>query len=141
MEKIIILMVGCSGSGKSTKAIQHMNNVDNSVLVSADHFFEKDGKYIFDGGKLGQAHSSCQSKFLQYVKENRPLIIVDNTNTTARERDFYIKTGKQYGYKVMVDVLNTDIDTCASRNVHGVNKEIVNKQASRIDLKPGFYEI
>ncbi len=41
----------------------------------------------------------------------------------------------------MVDVLNTDIDTCASRNVHGVNKEIVNKQASRIDLKPGFYEI
>ena len=141
MDKTIIIMVGPSGCGKSTKAKQHMDNVDNSVLVSADHFFEKSGKYVFDGGKLGLAHASCQSKFLEYVKENKPLIVVDNTNTTARERDIYIKTGKQYGYKIMVDVLNVDIDTCAARNLHRVNREIVSKQASRIDLKSGFYEV
>ena len=141
MENTVIIMVSCSGGGKSTKAKQHMAGVDDAALVSADHFFEKDGKYNFDGGKLGQAHTSCQAKFLQFLKEGKSLIIVDNTNTTAREREFYAKAGNQYGYKVMVDVLNTDIDTCAARNVHGVNREVVAKQAARIDLKPGFYEI
>ena len=141
MEKTVIIMVSCSGGGKSTKAKQHMANVPDAALVSADHFFEKSGKYIFDAGKLGAAHTSCQAKFLEFVKEGKSLVVVDNTNTTDREREFYIKTGRQYGYKIMVDVLDTDIDTCAARNTHGVSREVVAKQAARINLKPGFYEL
>ncbi len=140
MEKTVILMLGCSGSGKSTKAKQHMAGVEDAVLVSADHFFMQDGKYNFDPIKLGRAHSACQAKFLEYVKEDKPLIVVDNTNTTNRERRFYVDVAKHWGYKVMVDVLDADLGDCAARNIHGVSREVVDKQASRIDLKPGFYE-
>ncbi len=137
----VILLVGPSGCGKSTKAKKYADTIPGSVIVSADYFFDISGEYKFDPTQLSAAHSYCQSKFLQAVKDDKPLIIVDNTNTTARERKFYISTAKNNGYKIMVDVLNVDPEVCAARNIHSVNKETVLRQSNRIDLKPGFYEV
>ena len=102
MKKVIIMM-GASGCGKSTKArnFMRMHPRVNKAIVSADnHFLGEDGVYRFDRQQLSQAHTECQQAFVAALDESKELVIVDNTNTTAKERSFYISVAKDYGYEV-----------------------------------------
>ena len=49
MRKVII-MRGPSGSGKSTYIQKHF---PDAYVCSADHFFIKNGEYVFEPAKIG----------------------------------------------------------------------------------------
>lgn len=51
------LIRGLPGSGKSTLAQQFAS--EGWLHYEADHFFERNGQYVFDPSLIGQAHQDC----------------------------------------------------------------------------------
>lgn len=120
MKPIVYIMRGLPGSGKSTWI---RNNVPNAVVCSADHYFERNGKYDFDPKLLPQAHEACMNNFKKAILGYEDQIVVDNTNLSAWEYEKYVEFAKQNGYQVEIVNIGdgglTD-DELAARNTHGV---------------------
>jgi predicted kinase len=125
--KVLILPVGASGSGKSTfsKFIETLH--PDCEICSADLFWG-DG-YDFDPSKLGQAHAWCKDQVELNMLKRTACIIVDNTNTTGKERKPYIELAEKHGYVVVSYVVQ---NLHGSENVHGVPAEVVAKQKEKI---------
>lgn len=140
--KTVILMVGCSGSGKSTKAQEYASEHPGTAVVSADNYFMRDGNYEFVASLLHKAHAFCFEEFMKALaSDSVQTVIVDNTNTRHRERETYIKAAKSLGHSTYLWVLDVDEKVAAERNIHAVPLETINRQAHRIDTPIGFYEV
>lgn len=135
----VVLMRGISGSGKSTYIKNHF---PDAVVCSADHYFiDNQGKYNFDRNKLGAAHGSCKANFAKALKERKPLIVVDNTNTKLSEMKPYVDMAKHHGYRIEVVRLDTPPHVAADRNVHGVPPEAIDAMHRRMaDIPPEWNE-
>ena len=125
----VIILRGVPGSGKSTQTKKY----PDAYIVSADHYFMDDkGVYRFDMAKIGAAHGQCKGRFEAALKALKPLIIVDNTNTTVKELKFYVEAAKTAGYEVEIVRIDCDPEVAAKRNVHGVPKSSIFKMAARL---------
>lgn len=129
-----IILRGLPGSGKSHLAKLIVNHAEGVYrLCSADDFFVRDGKYKFDGSRIGLAHDYCWRSFVEGI--NLKLnIIVDNTNTTKKEYERYVDYAKNNGYIVSivtVDTLLSD-EELAKRNTHGVPALTISKMRTRL---------
>jgi predicted kinase len=132
MPKVIIL-VGCPGAGKST----WISKIPTAHKVcSADHFFCRKGEYEYDAKLIGVAHKVCFQNYMAAIAAKEELIIIDNTNTRARERRGYVWEALQAGYEVYLKVFPVPDK---NRNIHGVPWDKVLSMAAKIDLEPGFY--
>lgn len=121
MAKVYILR-GISGSGKTTYIL---NNFPEALVCSADHFFMKDGQYVFDQKLLGKAHQYCFRTFIEAIQSKAPLICVDNTNTSAWQISPYYIAAETFGYDVEIIELNVDPEVAAKRNLHGATDRII----------------
>lgn len=127
----VIIMRGIAGSGKTTYVRKHF---PEAFVVSADHFFERDGEYRYDRVKAGEAHADCFARFCAAVEQRKPLIVVDNTNTQRWEFERYLYHAIDHGYEVRTVALTCESDVAVDRNVHGVPKEAVYRMAQRMQL-------
>lgn len=143
--KTLILMQGCSGSGKSTvakwlangfnwqniKPEVTINGTDKTILFgelgespsaihSTDNYFIVDGEYRFDKSKLSENHGKNIAAVEADMKINRALIIVDNTNTKYEHAKRYMDLAKKYGYTIRTLRVEADLDEC--NNIHGVDR-------------------
>ena len=50
------------------------------VIVSADEYMTKDGRYNFDVSKLSKAHRFCQTRCREAVMERKKIVMVKNPN-------------------------------------------------------------
>ena len=119
VEKELYIMVGLPGSGKST----FIKDLTNPIICSADHFFERGDEYNFDATKLGAAHLASKNKCLDSMLQSKPLIVIDNTNLTDKDRKPYEEMAQKYGYSITYVVFEPDkknIKKLAKRNLHGV---------------------
>lgn len=139
--RVMYILRGPSGSGKSTwgSKFQARLSKAETLIVSADHFFEQDGEYNFNPALLGKAHADCQRKAWQFVdlmsdRDDIPVavLIVDNTNTTDWECDPYRLLAELYGWEVREKVFMADMRTCAARNKHGVPADSICRQIQRL---------
>lgn len=125
--KLVTIMRGIPGSGKST----YTKQFPNAVICSADHYFEKDGEYRFDKNKLGVAHHQCKMRFHAALIDGEEHVIVDNTNMTLREMEDYIMEAKFFGYPVEFVEVECPVEIAHARNAHGVPLEAVKRMAAR----------
>jgi hypothetical protein len=154
----IIVMVGVSGSGKSTYI---KNNYPSAYVVSADHFFEEmadrsGSTYpkVFSVGLLTLAHDQCQQRFMQAINNQIPLIAVDNTNIRTRDRKVYMIMARSMGYEVEVHILGPRhpkdaplsdkdrrdyLDMCWKRNTHGLTYDRIEKQFNQQKMPAGVF--
>jgi predicted kinase len=132
----IIIMQGLPGSGKSTYAAQ---NYPEAKVCSADNYFMFGGEYKFDPSLLEKAFQACMRQFLWLTKHEEPTIVVDNTNLSLWEMAPYIQVGAALGYEVEVIRANADLETCISRNVHGVPRETILRMAERMEKPLPFW--
>jgi predicted kinase len=141
MKKIMILS-GIPGSGKSTFTREFCLN-NEAVVVSADHFFEKDGEYRFDRRFLGDAHGECLRRFVESVKANQPIILVDNTNLTLIDIAPYYAVGRAFGYDVTIKTFLVDEETSFKRNVHSVPMKSIRDMSDRLSRRkfPPYWTI
>lgn len=127
--KNVIILSGASGSGKSTFAQFLSQNIEDCAIVSADDYFMKDGEYKFDQRKLPQAHEHCRMLFVQCLDFGIGTIIVDNTNTSQKEYQFYVDEAERYWYKVtriIVDNIN------GTKSIHNVPEHVLERQLEKL---------
>ena len=123
--KLVVLMRGLPGSGKSSVAKLLQQLVTGSIIVSADHYFT-------DTEHLLQAHWACRRAFSSALRAGAPLVVVDNTNTRLVEMRPYVDEARASGYETCVFELDCDLETSVARNVHQVPRETIEKFAARL---------
>ncbi len=140
IHKKVILLVGCSGSGKSTLAdiiCRGYGQYDRDpmqCICSADDFpgyYNAVGEYVWTPEACNAAHAYCQDKFKFLIEYGSELIIVDNTNLTAKARRFYADAAKQAGYEVQIIAIEPQRDMLgeyAKRNKHGLTLSKIKQQ-------------
>lgn len=141
--KLVIIPIGLPGSGKSTFTELVKSSVGYKVDVhSTDNFFlDKSGNYNFDPSKLGRFHKQNLENFKKSLLKRTPVIIVDNTNLRARDRNKYAKEAEKAGYEVQMVVIGEFTDEAAKiyakRNRHGVTLEKIKDMAGRANIPEG----
>ena len=143
----VILLSGVPGSGKSyfTKSLVS----ENSVVCSADHFFEQKGTYKFDPAKLGDAHGACLRKFAETLMASAEdpnycdVLIVDNTNTSTLELAPYVALCQAYNIVPELVTVICDASTAYSRCTHGVPLGAIQRMSAAIkDRKlPPYWDV
>lgn len=136
---MVIILVGVSGSGKSTYA---KSLKDGYKIVSADDYFiGYDGNYHFDPRELGQAHAQCLRRFAEAVREKRNCV-VDNTNTTIEEIAPYYALARAYEHEVEIVFFHCPSVLAAKNNIHGVSQNTIDSMILRIDRMriPRYWE-
>jgi len=129
MEKILYIIRGASGSGKTSFA----NSLECHVFSADDYFTSTDGtEYKFDSSKLKLAHEYCQDFTTKYMKFGEPKIAVANTFTREWEMEPYFTLAKLYGYTVFTVIVE---NRHGGKNVHGVSPEMVQAQKDRFEIK------
>ena len=135
MDKIIIILRGASGSGKSTWAENiacsyDRPNIATSAIVSADYYrYDTEGNYHFDPQKLGEIHDKCFAAFQKDIDSGVTIIFVDNTNIKKKEYQRYVDYGREHGYSIFQKVF-----TGEHENEHGVPIEVVERMRNTLEI-------
>ncbi len=128
MEKMIYLVRGIPGSGKSTFA-----KTLGGEHYEADMFFiDGNGEYKFDGSKIKLAHEWCQDMVYMDMIKEIPKIVVSNTFTQEWEMRPYFEMAKNYGYKVFSVVVE---NRHGGINEHGVPEDKIKIMKERFEIK------
>ncbi len=127
--RLLIILRGLPGAGKSTKAIALAKaTVMDTAVWSADAWFQGVGGYRFNPRELGQAHAWCQTMVIGSMGSGIPIVIVDNTHVCRWEFSVTLAAAAAVGYRVQVDSLYdaglTDAEL-AARCQHGVSVEAI----------------
>ena len=133
MEKIIYLVRGLPGSGKST-----FSKTLGGIHIEADQYFvDIEGNYNFDGSKIKLAHEYCRAQTGAWMKTdglqvNVDKIVVSNTFTQEWEMQPYFELAKTYGYKVFSIIVENRHEGI---NEHGVPEEKIEQMKNRFEIK------
>ncbi len=127
MEKLLFIVRGLPGSGKTTLA--HI--IANGVCSADDYFTDSEGNYNFDPSKLKAAHADCQSRVEQHMTYGEPLVAVANTFTQEWEMEHYLNLAKEYGYMVQSIIVE---NRHGGENIHGVPDESITKMRNRFQV-------
>ncbi len=138
MEKILYIVRGIPGSGKSTFA-EKLVGADFLVCEADKYFIDKDtGKYNFDFTKIKEAHKFCQDTVETYMKDSLVNdqfyreIAVSNTFTQEWEIEPYMELAKKYGYTVFTIIVE---NRHGGTNQHEVPEEVLIKMRERFEIK------
>ena len=128
MEKVLYIVRGVPGSGKSTFAKQLTANI-----FEADHYFyDNDGNYNFIPSEIKEAHKECQ-QFVGFAMEsNIQKIAVSNTFTQEWEMEPYFELAKKHSYKVFTIVVE---NRHGGVNQHGVPEDKIEQMKNRFEIK------
>jgi predicted kinase len=129
MEKILYLVRGCPGSGKTTFA-----KTLGGRHYEADMFFIDpiSGEYKFDGSKIKLAHEWCQNRVEGDMILNMDKIVVSNTFTQEWELEKYFELAKKYGYKTFSIIIE---NRHGGTNIHEVPEEKLEQMRNRFEIK------
>ncbi len=137
-EKVLYIVRGLPGSGKSTFAKKLVNS-DFLVCEADKYFIDKEtGEYKFDGSKIKDAHKYCQDLVETYMKDSMVNdqwyreIVVSNTFTMEWEMTHYFELSKKYGYKVFTIIVENRHN---GENVHGVPDDKIEQMKDRFEIK------
>lgn len=105
--KTLIVMRGLPWTGKSYRAKELAG--ENGQIFSTDEFWykvnkpDKPDEYSFNPRFLEQAHKWNQLRCQRRIDMGDPLLIVDNTNTTAVEAKPYVEYAHWQDYEIRIE--------------------------------------
>jgi len=133
-EKIIVLMRGVPGCGKTHLANQIKGN--GAVLSTDDFFFNHRGQYAFNPMLLSEAHDWNRKRAERELKGRVNPIVIDNTNLEAWEMQPYISMAFRYKYTVELVEPDTpwreNAKILAKKNSHGVPLSKIHKMLEKL---------
>ena len=132
MEKVLYIVRGVPGSGKSTFAKSL-----GGTHFEADMFFMKDGEYKLDMLKIKEAHKWCQDSvntamILNNTAGLNSTIVVSNTFTQEWEIKPYFEMAELHGYKVFSIIIE---NRHGGVNEHDVPEEALSSMKNRFEVK------
>jgi predicted kinase len=123
---MLTLIRGLPGSGKSTLAGIMIDAWGGKTLhYEADQYFKRTGEYLYDGSKIGHAHSWCQALTLQSLTDGMD-VIVSNTFVTLKEMEPYIQMARDCGTTLNVIECKSNFGS-----VHNVPQSTLDKMRGR----------
>jgi predicted kinase len=133
MEKILYIVRGIPGSGKSTFA----KTLGGKHIEADQYFVDGDGNYNFDGSKIKLAHEYCRLKTKAWMEINKDQvsedkIVVSNTFTQEWEMESYFELAKEFGYSVFTIVVE---NRHGGTNVHNVPEDKIEQMKNRFSIK------
>lgn len=99
-EKVLHIMRGISGSGKSTVARELAESNKDSVILSTDRFFMDKGTYKFDPSKIAEHHTQNIKDAHDHMENGTSNVIIDNTNLVHSHMTPYVAAAQMHGYTV-----------------------------------------
>jgi len=132
-EKLLILVRGIPGSGKSTIAKLLSLQFGFNHIETDMFFINKKGVYSFEKERLREAHSWCQQKTEKWLNSGNN-VIVSNTFVKKWEINIYEQLAKNYGYELFIIEATGNFV-----NVHGVPKETVDRMKNDFESKHSHY--
>lgn len=126
MEKILYIVRGIPGSGKSTFA-----KTLGGEHIEADMFFMKDGEYKFDATMLKHAHNWCHDVVENWMEDSLDRIVVSNTFTQEWEMKPYYELAEKYGYNVFSIIVENRHN---GKNQHGVPDDKLTIMKNRFEI-------
>ena len=129
MKKVLYIVRGCPGSGKSTFAKSL-----NCPVFEADQYFidSETGEYKFDPSKLKSAHGWCRLRVEHSMEDGLEKIAVSNTFTQEWEMEEYFKLAEKYGYMVFSVIVE---NRHGGVNEHGVPEDKLKAMQKRFEIK------
>ena len=132
MEKVLYIVRGVPGSGKSTFAKSL-----GGTHFETDKFFMVEGEYKFDGTKIKEAHKWCQDSvntamLLNHTSGLNSIIVVSNTFTQEWEMEAYFQMANYFDYKVFSIVVE---NRHGGINQHGVPEDKIQIMKDRFEIK------
>ncbi|PAA93764.1 hypothetical protein BOX15_Mlig005619g1, partial [Macrostomum lignano] len=144
--RVLFLMRGLPGSGKSTLTRLLCQLYPGSTVCSADLFFidPASGAFQFDADRLKDAHEACNNRAYEAMSCGKSPVIVDNTNVRRWEFQFYVDLATRFGYVLLLVVPKTpwrfDAQQLANRTLHSVPLEIIEQRLSSWEAAhPTYY--
>lgn len=128
MEKILYIVRGIPGSGKSTFA----KTLDGQHYEADMFFINDNGEYSFNPTKIKDAHQWCQGMVKSDMILEYPKIVVSNTATQEWEMNPYIDMAKEFGYTVFTVIVE---NRHGGINEHGVPEDKLQIMKDRFDIK------
>ncbi|KAM7419217.1 hypothetical protein PAMA_016367 [Pampus argenteus] len=99
--KVLVLIRGAPGCGKSTLARALRDHNPGGVVLSTDDYFVHHGQYQFDPTALGEAHEWNHKRAKEAFERGSNPIIIDNTNMQGWEMKPYVAQALKHEYKVL----------------------------------------
>ena len=127
MEKVLIILRGIPGCGKSTLA-----DIISKFVCTADDYHMVDGEYKWKLENLHASHVWCQHKAEGMMEKKSSPIVVANTSTTVKEMKTYNELAEAYGYTVFSVIVE---NRHGGVNSHGVPEEALEKMKNRFNIK------
>ena len=132
-DKIILLLRGLPGSGKSSLA-KLLSEYGKYPTLSVDDFFTDPvtGNYQFDYKSNYLAYKNCEERAAIYAKTNIEKIIIHNTFTMEWEMEPYFKIATEHGYSIVVATVE---NYHQGKNIHGISDEQIMKMSEKYKVK------
>lgn len=134
-KKILYILRGVPGSGKSTYANEIMSNLRDRIgeHYEADMYFMDNGKYNWNADKLYFAHKWCYFSVCKAMdKPSNDYVIVSNTFVANKDIKPYVKAAEERGWDVSILRLENNFN-----NVHSVPNEVVQAMLDKFQDYPG----
>lgn len=132
MAKMLYLVRGLPGSGKSTFARTLSDHMSGHWWEADDFFYDDNFEYKFDASKLHEAHKWCHDRTSISMLFGHPVVIVSNAFTTEKELQPYLQLAKDYGYNVTTLIVE---NRHGNASVHNVPEETMQKMRNRFSVK------
>lgn len=131
MSKVLYLIRGLPGSGKSTFA-RGMASALGAPHFEADMYHMVDGVYMWSANKVAEAHAWCQAETQNAMIAGYLDVIVSNTFTTEKELKPYLQLANMLGYRIVSLIVE---NRHGNESIHNVPEETMQKMQSRFSVK------
>jgi predicted kinase len=133
IDKIILLLRGLPGSGKTELANLLSENGKYPILSIDDYFIQKEtGEYKFDYKSNHLAYKNCEERTQYFAEMGALKIIIHNTFTMKWEMEPYFKIASKYQYAVFVVTVE---NYHGNKNKHDVNDIQLIKMSLKYKVK------
>jgi predicted kinase len=132
MKKKLVVMVGISGSGKSTFS-NGLKTSLNATVVETDAIRQEICGNAEDQTQNGRIFGIAKARVDSYLKQGKN-VVIDATSLNAKDRRDWVKIGKENNAEVIAYVVKTDIATAKKRNAGRARKVpewVIDKQAAK----------
>ena len=143
MQRVLIIVRGLPGAGKSTAALSFGVPVREADKFDGLYTFHEDGSVQFHGMEtvagtlmIQVAHEWCQACIREDLASDEPVAVVANTFVQGWEFTPYLEMAREADARVVViDCYDGGMDdaTLAARNVHGVPEAAITRMRSNWD--------
>ena len=155
--KVMIILRGLPGSGKTRLAEQLCRGKPSAFVCSADDYFNNQNvttkkkeesspprggnhRYKFKGAEIETAHKHCRDSLITAIQNGTEVVIVDNTHTQRWEYRVYERLALLCGYKSYVFEIFCNSDSTRQefqkRCTHDVSDHVHKDMYTRWERDP-----